>query len=55
MDIKEYARKVKEMRRNQRNFFSTKKSKYLYRSKELESEVDKMTAEILDTQMSMFD
>lgn len=53
--IEDLARKVKEMRQAQRNYFKTRAPKYLDRSKEMEREVDGITEEILNPQISLFD
>ena len=53
--IEDLARKVKEMRQAQRNYFKTRALKYLDRSKEMEREVDGITEEILNPQISLFD
>lgn len=54
ISIEKYAGTVHQMRKAQRQYFRTRQNKYLVRSKELEQEVDRMTAELLTTQMDLF-
>lgn len=50
LEVTDYIRKVREMREAQRNYFRTRTSIWLQRSKDLEREVDTLTAKYLPTQ-----
>lgn len=51
----EFVKKVKEMREEQKLYFKTRKKSHLFRSKELEKEVDKMIAEFNFKQINLFE
>lgn len=55
ISIEKYAGLVSNMRKAQRQYFRTRGTKYLTRSKELEHKVDEMTAQIFNVQQSLFD
>ena len=50
LEVTDYIRKVREMREAQRNYFRTRTSIWLQRSKDLEREVDTLTAKYLPSQ-----